>query len=256
MNSKDNYEITNSSGDSEIDSDNDSLSYSRPIFVRRKESGCDKEVFKCDVSKKVVDTVGSELKTDLKLKFIQATDLKNNNSSKIKQFSVGKKQSIRTGHYREYGESIQGYKLIITEEELQKLENQDTETSVLSDDDDGIDVYKYENSSFDNRETFRTIIENYWNSTKDDLKLPLLKSVKFNDIDIIELDVDSVRRFYEMSCVQLNRDYEAIIKEERIRWHPDKQVKLLSLDDGHYEENFRKVTKLFQLINSIWEEFV
>lgn len=68
-----------------------------------------------------------------------------------------------------------------------------------------------------------------------------------------ELNKINVENFFKKS----DQDYFNVLKIERIRWHPDKMIRTLKLDinDKLYKELAEKITKTFQIINQLWEEY-
>lgn len=140
--------------------------------------------------------------------------------------------------YVEYGDPISGYKFIITEQEYKKLKT--SEQSV-----EYIDFHAYDSVNSSDRTTTRANIVSYWEETGT-LRLPLVQSMTVDEANTEDINSESVKEFYLRSCSQKAIDYGTILKGERIKWHPDKLV-------GQTPEVIRKVTRLFQIINELWE---
>lgn len=90
-----------------------------------------------------------------------------------------------------------------------------------------------------------------WEYIKENGLRDIVFPVPHQDYD--ELNKGNVQNFLQSS----NEEYFNVLKIERIRWHPDKMIRTLKLDvnDKMYKELSDKITKTFQIINQLWEEY-
>ncbi|EHN01393.1 YKR041W-like protein [Saccharomyces cerevisiae x Saccharomyces kudriavzevii VIN7] len=146
----------------------------------------------------------------------------------------------------EYGESIAGYRCVTTESEMNRLKQKDESESSS---DSEVDIFAFDqvddaDCKLETEERHAEAIRRYWCRTKGEpavLPLPDTPTLAVASPDII--DEHSVKRFYTMSATLVHAERQDLIRRDRIRWHPDK-----------HRSHKAKVTKLFQVINSLWEQ--
>lgn len=142
------------------------------------------------------------------------------------------------GRYVEYGDPISGYKFILTEQEYSKLKKKEEPVEIF-------DPHAYDCVKPSNRVSTKSNIMIYWDQERT-LRLPLVRAVTIDEIDIEDITADSVKEFYLRSSSEQGLDYGTILKGERVKWHPDRLV-------GQKPDVIPKVTRLFQIINELWE---
>lgn len=142
------------------------------------------------------------------------------------------------GRYVEYGDPVSGYKFILTEQEYSKLKKNEQPI-------ESFDPHAYDCVKPSAKVSSKSNIMIYWDQERT-LRLPLVCAVAIDEIDIEDITTDSVKEFYLRSSSEQGLDYGTILKGERIKWHPDRLV-------GQKADVLRKVTRLFQIINELWE---
>ncbi|CCF55770.1 hypothetical protein KAFR_0A03350 [Kazachstania africana CBS 2517] len=240
------------------DTQAEGLIYSRPIYLSRvkKERISKKQEKKANPKgmRKRTFKVRKAAHFDRHLHFVNIeTSYQSCSRSAESKSNSNKHQDSKK--YYEYGETISGYKFIGEEKvrsqpvadpahffEDNEVERETRETTLL------FDVTK---STKD-----LDFIKKYWksyhngsiSSSSSSVLLPLYRyNSSLAETNIEQITTESVRTFYELSCNAVRKDWETLLKKERIRWHPDKFSRISP------ETSLKKVTKLFQIINQLWE---
>ncbi|CAI4045202.1 hypothetical protein SKDZ_11G2450 [Saccharomyces kudriavzevii ZP591] len=233
------------------DDDDTEKKYTRPVFVseyRRKAytgttSQAEDHHYPCDrpVKRPQHHREGTQSTT---IRLVPAT------MDRPKSRQKKKKKSASTINHGtalfEYGESIAGYRCVTTESEMNRLKQKDESESSS---DSEVDIFAFDqvddaDCKLETEERHAEAIRRYWRRTKGEpavLPLPDTPTLAVASPDII--DEHSVKRFYTMSATLVHAERQDLIRRDRIRWHPDK-----------HRSHKAKVTKLFQVINSLWEQ--
>lgn len=258
----------------------DTINYHRPIFLKRSvnnkdnsrhHKGNNKEINPIQVKNREIrrsETDKNTIERGQTFKYVVFTENNDDNSSSRKRKKVDKpdiknnridnpnrKNVRKKKKYYEYGGAISGYRFISNDPFLLEQEN-----SKNTDSEPNIDKFQYDRvcvgqkrSWFDSTSNGDRAIEKYWSS--HDVKfVPLIDPengmvLKFDDINVELITKNLVRRFYEKSNMIMKYSQERMLKQDRIKWHPDKLRTLASLS----ECNKLKITRLFQIINELWE---
>lgn len=203
----------------------------RPLFQRKKNADELKIKRRKKVQKPVKKTVPQQ---SVPLMLVQEDPV-----IKKKDFTVKPSKARVRERYVEYGNDVGGYKFVITEQEYLKLSEREEEPVEI------IDAHSFDCINPKQRTSMSANVKTYWEQSGT-LRLPLVRPVTVDEVEIDEITASSVREFYLRSCSQQGIDYSALLKGERVKWHPDRLV-------GQTPEALRKVTRLFQIINELWE---
>ena len=240
------------------DDDNDAEKrYVRPIFVRKRRREEDYVATSkdnihhhpCDWSAKPSQRQNeNEQKSTIRLVPVAM------NTPKCQEKKKKRKGVGTTSHEAtlfEYGESIAGYKCVTTESERDRLkqkreieiENEGESTSE-GEGEDGIDASAFDQAKVTETEAeTERAIRQYWRRPKGEpTVLPLPGTPTLAAASVDQISERSVERFYAMSIPLVAANRIELLRRDRIRWHPDKH--------RHHQA---KVTKLFQLVNGLWE---
>ncbi|CAI4045519.1 hypothetical protein N7582_003568 [Saccharomyces uvarum] len=145
----------------------------------------------------------------------------------------------------EYGESIAGYKCVTTEGERDRLkQKRERESESESESESEVDVSAFDQAKDTEAEAeTERAIRQYWRRPRaEPAVLPLPGTPTLAAASVDQISEHSVERFYAMSIPLVAANRMELLRRDRIRWHPDKH--------RHYHA---KVTKLFQLVNGLWE---
>lgn len=187
---------------------------------------------------------------------------KSNNNKRIRMSSLPsdtttkkKRDKFRNVKFYETGDTISGYKFVTDEPPPLKKQNKTRKRDTINIDPfqfdrlDGVKRYNYKRTP-----STETVITEYWNNSKntkrEDMYIPIIINgnnsfIKLcQPIRIEDITSENVFRFYEYSEQVMNYSIQQMLKEDRIKWHPDKL-----LDN----ENKIIVTRLFQIINDLWQ---
>lgn len=231
--------------------------YERPLFIRNRD--------------------GNELKSKNKAKRIRKPNKqlkssvsKNENSySPLISFiedddqAIGERDTLnatdqqvheRKGNgkrYYEYGDSISGYKFITTQEKYEQLKESVEQDESIEDSIDEFEFDRYPKKRHDENLDTRSFISKYWKRARNEpLIFPVLPTYASPDVSIDDITESSVKYFYLRSCDIMDMELSSMLKRERILWHPDRLIgKISNYDDL----TIKKVTKIFQIINDLWE---
>ena len=236
-------------------------SYVRPIFIKLSKNLQTKSTKRSNKIEKNTSIPNSNKMHESNIKLV-FSDTK----SKIKDIlktkdninNHSKNTNGNSKFFREYGDGISGYKYIIPENDYIRLkEKEDKKIAEEYDSDEGekVDILKYDSLPNITATRLRSvdIIHDYWAKSNNNFILPLLRGSSIENTEIEEINKDSVVEFYEASYTHSIFDFRTIIKEERVRWHPDKLASRISDRDKNTDNLLPKITKLFQIINDIWE---
>lgn len=169
----------------------------------------------------------------------------------------------------EWGPFINGYRFIGSKSSQDSLHYQQRH-SLLTNDKHSTQSYNWSYMDLPEYKSAKDTLEEKYKDVRDDdeeftyddyfkeweyIKQHGLRDIVFpivNQND--ELDQKNVRKFLQTS---VNDEFVNILKIERIRWHPDKMIRTLKLDvnDDVYKQLSEKITKTFQIVNQLWEEF-
>lgn len=153
-----------------------------------------------------------------------------------------------TDVYQEFGDCINGYKFVKPKRIPVTIDKNALRHSIFTEDKypvsfEPIEIIEPRDKyaiDYNNVEIEGQTYEEYvkkWGTTPTTIAWPN----SFNSF--AKLSSDSIRDFF--------KDEKKVWKLERIRWHPDNLSKKLSLSNDL--ELISKITKVFQLINEVWE---
>ncbi|QLL33803.1 hypothetical protein HG536_0F01280 [Torulaspora globosa] len=232
------------------------IKFERPVFIRQGknvELKREKRVQK-PLKSACKPSHGTRVKnpSSKPLIFVQE-DLDNSQSTCSDEESLKppKKATNRETYY-EYGESVGGYRFVGTEREMLDFESSKGANRIQKS--DSFDAQSFDRPNLSEKQRFSThdYIVRYWNQDKGGsaLYFPILSANRGEHIHINDLTADRVEQFYLHSCSQLGFDLPSILKRERLKWHPDRLLGKLAPEDAG---TVRKITRLFQIINELWE---
>ncbi|SCW03246.1 LAFE_0G06216g1_1 [Lachancea fermentati] len=149
----------------------------------------------------------------------------------------------------EYGEPLNGYRFVGNQreyEEYLKARNRDS-----SDQNDKSPLEDYPNRQTPSIKTqnYSEILD-YWNKGVEFLRAPLRDAPFLEKVKLEDINRDVVEEFFLASSAVIDLSLKEMYKRERIYWHPDKMTRLVETKD---EEVVSKITKIFQIINDLWE---
>lgn len=145
--------------------------------------------------------------------------------------------------YRFYGD-VKGYKFVATTEEYDRIFRHSSNSCQPN---------AFNSSIFDQeiRQTRAlnhvSSILHYWNTT-DAIMVPINGTPLIENINTKKINLEAILQFYEKSSNIINKDLFMILKEQRVRWHPDKMNRLITNQN-------EKITKIFQIIDELWNKY-
>lgn len=217
----------------------------RPVFIRpgrKDELKRDKKVKKTrKIASKVTCNV-SKKASPSPLLLVQEVETAQHISARKET----PKPPVSKEKYYEYGDSVSGYKFIGTKKDLLNFENTTSQSP------DEIDPRSFDRLDTPKEPRFTTsdYVVRYWDQEKTMLYLPVVSTTNPEDVHIDEITTERVQEFYLRSCTQLGFEMATVLKNERLKWHPDRLVGRLPPGDA---QTLAKVTRLFQIINDLWE---
>lgn len=229
-------------------SDDFNLHYERPVFLY---SG--RNVVKKPKKVKKVQRTSSRLSNKPESKHVTPAQLLlvkkcQESSQTARKGSKGRTKSDNSDKYYEYGDYVDGYRFVGTKKEL--LDFESSKIHNLKQRFSPVNPNAFDQLRAPEMEHFTTCeyIEQYWSQDKElsAQKFPLLG----NTVRIDDITRAGVEQFYLRSCSQMGFDLVTVLKGERLRWHPDRLIGKLTPED---ELTLKKITKLFQIINDLWE---
>ncbi|SCV01938.1 LAMI_0G14730g1_1 [Lachancea mirantina] len=93
-------------------------------------------------------------------------------------------------------------------------------------------------------------ITSFWSSASDVICAPLMGVYPLETVEIDDITKEGIITFYEESSKLLNEPVRELYRQQRIAWHPDKMLRRFQNPDAVVKA---KITKIFQLINNLWE---
>ncbi|CAI4046607.1 hypothetical protein SUVZ_11G2510 [Saccharomyces uvarum] len=149
----------------------------------------------------------------------------------------------------EYGESIAGYKCVTTESERDRLkQKRESESESEGEGEGEVDASAFDQAKDTEAEAeaeaeTKRAVRQYWRRPRDEpAVLPLPGTPTLAAASVDQISERSVELFYAMSIPLVAANRVELLRRDRIRWHPDK-----------HRQYQAKVTKLFQLVNGLWE---
>ncbi|QLQ78546.1 hypothetical protein HG537_0A07930 [Torulaspora globosa] len=240
----------------EESSENLDIKFERPIFIREGknvELKRDKRVQKPlrSPDRPIHDTRVRKPSSSPIIFVREHLDNSHNSSSGEESPKPPKKATKREAYYK-YGVSVSGYRFVGTEREMLDFESSKSDNKVEKSDSFNTQLFDRPNLSKEHRFSIHDYIVQYWNQDKscNEIYFPIISAKRGDHIHINDLTTDRVEEFYLRSCSQLGFDLPSILKTERLKWHPDRLVGKLTTEDA---ETMKKVTRLFQIINELWE---
>ncbi|CAI4034796.1 hypothetical protein SMKI_11G2470 [Saccharomyces mikatae IFO 1815] len=243
------------SGDDYLTSDDDNdveKSYARPIFLRKrkgehhaKTSGDEEEDHHPWVRSVNLPQPQNKDTQNTTIRLVPMTMDRPKCQRRKKKRKITSTISHDTALF-EYGESIAGYKCVMTESQKTRLKQRDENKSTSESE---VDVFAFDQSEdpevkVETEENYVRAIRQYWHMSKGDPAiLPLPDAPTMSDVSFDTINEHNVEQFYTLSSALMGAKRLDLIRRDRIRWHPDK-----------HRYHKPKVTKLFQAINGLWEQ--
>lgn len=203
---------------------------------------------------------------------VGSSDIEEQEPQPPKQAKSSSNASSTASDLIEWGPFINGYRFIASKDSETPLHYHQKHTLLTKDPNHPNESYNWSymdlpeyksardtlEEKYSNREEFPDATEfsyeeyfNEWEYIKEhglrDIVFPLVNQNS-------GLEKNEVFRFLQTGA---DSEYGNILKIERIRWHPDKMIRILKLDvnDMVYKELSEKITKTFQIVNQLWEEY-
>lgn len=232
--------------------------YERPLFIRNRDGNELKSKNKSKrirkPNKKPKSSISNNENTYAPLIFFIEDDDEESGGRDTLNATHQQGGQERKGNgerYYEYGDPISGYKFITTQEKYEQLkesveQNESTEDSI-----DEFEFDRYPKKRHDENLNTRSFISKYWKrASNEPLIFPVLPSYESSEVSIDDITESSVKDFYLRSCDIMNMELSSVLKRERVLWHPDRLIgKISNYDDF----TIKKVTKIFQIVNDLWE---
>lgn len=239
----------------------DQSEFVRPVLLRKKLSSDSNTHSKRVAKPRRQETGPIQDRPGISPKYVFVTDQNSTSGGKSKHQAKSYKEENCAGHNEkdkklyEYGEFVDGYRLIGNKEQYDKWNAQNLKTDQTDDHmEANIDRFAFDGNLRTHRHfciSKDSYIMNYWKSDQSKLSaLPILKISPSKESDPEEITRESVEQFYLRSCSLLDVELRALLKSERVFWHPDKMVGKMSKNDNI---QLGKITKIFQIINDLWE---
>lgn len=249
----------NKSGDytDDLNDPSDSHLFQRPLFIRNrngdelKSKSKAKRIRKPDKQPKSAKSKNKNILSPL-ISFIEDVD----EETGERDTSNTRNQKVNEGsdnceQYYEYGDPIGGYKFITTEEKYEKLKESAEQNESIEDSIDEFAFDRYPKKRRGENLDTLSFISKYWKDVRyESLIFPILPISTTPEVSIDDITESSVKQFYLRSCDIMDMELSSVLKRERILWHPDRLIgKISNYDDS----TVKKVTKIFQIINDLWE---
>lgn len=234
-------------------SENLDIKFERPIFIRQDKNADLKREKRIQKPRKSRDRLPDDtrVRKPCPSPFIFVQEHLNNSQSVSSGEESPKPSKKATKHetYYEYGESVSGYRFIGSKRDVLESESSKSENKVEKC--DSFDARLFDRPK-EHRFSIQDYIVQYWNQDKscNEIYFPIISAKRGDHIHINDLTPERVEQFYLRSCSHLGSDLPSILKRERLKWHPDRLVGKLASEDV---ETMRKVTRVFQIVNELWE---
>ncbi|SCV03727.1 LANO_0G05886g1_1 [Lachancea nothofagi CBS 11611] len=154
----------------------------------------------------------------------------------------------------EYGAPIKGYRFVGNERDLKnyleakklKLPSVEAENTELKIDPLIFDKYerKSHTKAFDD-------VSLYLKREPGTTRVPIPNAPLIGEVTVEAIKSVDIRSFLEKCASHLNTSVRELLKQERVAWHPDKALRGST---RVATEDLSIVTKVFQTVNSLWEE--
>ncbi|CUS24618.1 LAQU0S18e00342g1_1 [Lachancea quebecensis] len=159
-----------------------------------------------------------------------------------------------SGPTYEYGDPINGYQFVGSRNDYEKFirAGKSSSSSAGEDDTNYIDSRIFDRVSVHSKRYSRSDdIAIYWALEPGATRAPLPGAPHVEDVPIQNIDKASLADFLEKSALTLRLPLRDVLKQQRVAWHPDKVFRGSARANANTTE---KVTRIFQVINSLWEE--
>ncbi|SMN19308.1 similar to Saccharomyces cerevisiae YKR041W Protein of unknown function [Maudiozyma saulgeensis] len=191
------------------------------------------------------------------------------NSIKINESMMSKKKK-KGKQYYEVGDPVSGYKFISSEPPPNK--KQKKKENIVEPEIDRFQFDRNTNNGMKTRSASNLnhnvneslLIHKYWSKTTgNNISLPIMSNkngtLNLLTMEDCEEDIESIAKekvlqFYLKSQKIMNYNMIQLLKQERTRWHPDKLIKT-NTSTSNYSNNVLLATRLFQIINELWESY-
>lgn len=152
----------------------------------------------------------------------------------------------------EYGIPINGYKFVGKRSDYEKFMKAGSSKENVHAGIDGIDPQAFDRCVKPLRSSVRSDdISIYWSESQGVTRLPTLHVPRLEEVPIDSIEKNEISQFMRQSALALKLPLRDVLKQQRIVWHPDK----VSQSSPNAAKDFiSKATKVFQVINSLWEE--
>ncbi|CAR24047.1 uncharacterized protein KLTH0F06446g [Lachancea thermotolerans CBS 6340] len=154
----------------------------------------------------------------------------------------------------EYGNPINGYKFVGSRSDYEKFTRaaESSSPSGGADDTNYIDSRIFDRASMHSkRSSHPDDIAVYWARELGATRAPLPGAPLVQEVTIQSIDKASLADFLGRSALSLRLPLREVLKQQRVVWHPDKVFRGSARANPNDAE---KVTRIFQVINSLWEE--
>ncbi|AMD19104.1 HBR203Wp [Eremothecium sinecaudum] len=233
----------------------ESITYVRPLFRRKQSKSCDGRLSNDEVSHTGSVSTESNSKTNNKIRvkkfdFSRVQKVCFPKTASNTATPVIKETTFRSLKLKPYG-NVNGYNFLVTEDEYDRL----NEAEGLSAVNIGVRINAnlYNTKSDKNRLSgqFGHGLKKYWDNNSK-IRVPIRNAPLLTDVNIEAITTAAIRDFYLESSEILGVPLKVLLRDQRIRWHPDRMMRRFEA----LEVNNRIITLLFQIINELWLDCV
>ncbi|SCU87756.1 LADA_0E05974g1_1 [Lachancea dasiensis] len=160
------------------------------------------------------------------------------------------------GHKREatyeYGASIEGYRFVGSREEADNFQEARRRTSHEAQAPVGDAVVNPLIFEGDGRrhQQRQGYLMRYLSSGADDMRVPMANAPLIDEVSADSLCSGDIESFLDKCASLLQISMREFLKQQRVAWHPDKVFRRNVTSNAG---NLAVVTKVFQIVNSLWE---
>lgn len=230
----------------------DSLSYFRPTIVQKSKDATSilprKTANPGNVNDNSITPSVFPHRVSKRMDFHNAKKISFNKAKTNYVSHVMKGKTLKSCNLKAYG-NVGGYHFLVKEEDYDKL----SQKSFLK---EGLRSIKclYSTRCSVRAPQVRNSSDStaqYWKNGGP-IRIPIEELPLLSDSNIADITVEKVRSFYLKSSQILKMPMKVLLRDQRIRWHPDK----MSRKCGKSVEDIRKITAVSQTINWLWIEVV
>ncbi|AGO12786.1 AaceriADR319Wp [[Ashbya] aceris (nom. inval.)] len=233
--------------DSDYSSSDESINYVRPLFLHKRATDASNETEQVGTQGAIESPgLGRPTFTTKRFDFSNTQQVRFKEPAAVPCASQPQSGDPVTANLRAYGD-VNGYQFLIPEEAYERISRtSEREPNVAP-------SIQIPNAPRPGRPSgHRRAMREYWFGDRD-LRIPVPTLPPLVDASRECVTADRVRAFLTESSSLLQIPFQQLLKQQRIRWHPDRMQRLCS-SRGIVPRDESLITLVSQIINELWRE--